>query len=83
MIQKAQNSASKTQTSYLHIFSLIFKIRREFKKCRNKLTDKQLKQLHNAVESVENIIEDEIDLRTDERVREFFRVKRADEGVKQ
>jgi mRNA-degrading endonuclease RelE of RelBE toxin-antitoxin system len=62
---------------------LIYQIRREFKKCRNKLTDKQLKQLHNAVESVENIIEDEIDLRTDERVREFFRVKRADEGVQQ
>ena len=71
------------QSSYLHIFSLIYAIKREFKRVRDKLTDKQIKQLQNAVESIENIIEDEIDLRTDERVREFFRVKRADEGVKQ
>jgi hypothetical protein len=83
MIQKAQNSASKTQTSYLHIFSLIYAIKREFKRVRDKLTDKQLKQLHNAVESVENIIEDEIDLRTDERVKKFFQIHKADEGVKQ
>jgi len=71
------------QTSYLHIFSLIYAIKREFKRVRNKLTDKQLKQLYSAVESIEILVEDEIDLRTDERVKKFFSIHRADEGVKQ
>jgi len=57
------------QISYLHIFSLIYQIKREFKCVRDKLTDKQLKQLQNSIESIENIIEDEIDLRIDERLR--------------
>jgi hypothetical protein len=57
------------QTSYLHIFSLIYAIKREFKRVRDKLTDKQLKQLQNSIESVEFLIEDEIDLRIDERLR--------------
>jgi hypothetical protein len=65
------------QSSYLHIFSLIYAIKREFKRVRDKLTDKQLKQLQIAVENLENLIECEIDIRIDEKVKSF------QQGVKQ